>query len=219
MLGLVASLGLIIGLVHLPLQSPPHRVGWFTQPSPDQIVLSDVVPERPTEESAPERPDKAPPPTELRSSRSTQTAHTSPSRESETDPPQNDPETPSKQASERTEVRSVATLGTMDRKPQIAGGMGSLYLHIHYPEKARQQGIEGLLELEFIIETDGTVRDIEVVDSLHPLCDSAAVEGVRSVDFVPAKRDGTPIPVRLRLPVRFELAAMSSRMQQDTPNR
>jgi TonB family protein len=56
------------------------------------------------------------------------------------------------------------------------------------------------------VGTDGAVSNLQVVDPLHPLCDSAAVRGVRSVTFVPAKRDGRPIPIRLRLPVRFQLS-------------
>jgi len=107
-------------------------------------------------------------------------------------------------------VRSVAELGVASRTPQIVGGVGSLYLQIDYPEKALQKGIAGEQELEFTVEPDGQVTDMEVVESLHPPCDSAAVEGVRSVQFVPATQDGTPISIRLRLPVEFRLKAASS---------
>jgi hypothetical protein len=44
-----------------------------------------------------------------------------------------------------------------------------------------------------------------VVESLHPLCDSAAVDALQSVRFHPGTRDGEVVPVRMSLPVRFQL--------------
>ncbi|PSQ73338.1 MAG: energy transducer TonB, partial [Bacteroidetes bacterium QH_6_64_77] len=121
--------------------------------------------------------------------------------------------------SDPDDVQSIATLGVKDQKPQIVGGMGTLYLNINYPEKARKQGIEGRLRLEFTVEADGEVTAVDVVDSLHPLCDSAAVEGVRSVHFVPAKRDGDPVPIRLKLPIKFQLTTATSINQPSGPRR
>jgi TonB family protein len=210
MLGLVASLGVMLALVRLPLQAPVHRVGWLAQPSTDRIVLSEMRTERSSEkETAVEKPEQAPPPTDLRTPRSEQPTKSAATEAPETESPERD----SGRVFEYDEVQSVAALGMMDQSPQIVGGLGSLYLHINYPEQARRQGIEGKMELEFTVDTDGSVSDIEVTDSLHPLCDSAAVNGVRSVNFVPAKHDGTPVPIRLQLPVRFRLTAVSSTLQ------
>jgi TonB family protein len=116
-------------------------------------------------------------------------------------------------------AQSVAALGTANDQPQIVGGMGSLYLNINYPAEARQKGIEGRLTLEFVVETDGTVSNIQVAKSLHPLCDSAAVKGLRSVEFVPAKYNGKVVPVRMELPIRFQLKAVSASMRTNDPDR
>ena len=209
MLSLVASLGLMLALVRLPLQAPIHRVGWSAHSSAEQIVLENVTHERPDTErsdAVTKRQKKVPPVTDLRSLRSEPQPSASPS---ESDAPES---TGHHSDSPKTfeEVQSIAELGVTNRTPQIVGGMGSLYLQINYPEKALQKGIEGKLELEFTVERDGRVTDMEVVKSLHPLCDSAAVKGVRSVQFVPATHDGTPISIRLRLPVEFRLQAASS---------
>lgn len=209
MLGLVASLSLTIALVHLPFRSAPPRVGWSTHPPAEQVVLEDVTTERSdTERSddAAKRRKEAPPATDFRSPDAESETTSASSESSGTESTERDSD------GSRTyeEIQSIAELGVSDRTPRIVGGAGSLYLHINYPEKARMQGIEGRLQLEFTVETDGTVADMVVAKSLHPLCDSAAVEGVRSVTFVPAKRDGTPIPIRLRLPIRFQLTTVSS---------
>lgn len=102
-------------------------------------------------------------------------------------------------------VRSIAELSLQDRHPEIIGGQGALSLHINYPVEARRKGIEGRLTLTFTVNTDGEVRHIVVSDSLHPACDSAAVEALRSVRFRPGTYDGEPVPVRMSLPIRFEL--------------
>ncbi len=225
MLGLVASLSLMLALARLPIQTSVSRVGWFAQLSADRIVLSDVGPERPSEEkttsekeTAAEETPKAPPPTNVRSSRPRQPTKSASAGTPQPESSPGRPEDASERNAEYDDVQSVDALGTTDRKPRVVGGIGSLYLQINYPANARQQGIEGRLVLGFTVETDGTVSDVEVLDSLHPLCDSAAVEGVRSVRFVPAKHDGTPIPVRMRLPVKFKLTSMSRTLSQNGPD-
>jgi hypothetical protein len=57
------------------------------------------------------------------------------------------------------------------------------------------------------------VRDIEVAKPLHPLCDSAAVRALRSVQFTPANHDGEIVPIRMHLPVRFKLRPDSTALR------
>lgn len=206
MVGLVASLSFVLVLVHLPVQRSSSQVGWTANSSADRIQLSDVVPEESADTDADNHSRRAPPPTGAAPSADAPAEASSPSETAAGDGDSAPP--PSDATTDRNEkVRYASTLDVADRTPRIVGGKGSLYLNIKYPQKARTQGIEGRLELEFLVEPDGSVSDIEVAKSLHPLCDSAAVDGVRSVDFIPAKVDGDPIPVRLRLPVRFRISA------------
>jgi protein TonB len=75
-----------------------------------------------------------------------------------------------------------------------------------YPPLARMRGIEGQVVLEAILATDGHVEpDITVVQSVPPL-DAAAITAVRQWRFRPARdRNGVPVRVTLRVPVRFVL--------------
>lgn len=201
MLGLVASLGLMIGLVHLPLSDAPDRVGWGPSPL-DPIAVQEVQSESASQEN-PEQSDDSPPQTDTRSRPSAPDSVSLAAHEQ--DRPRAQTEAGDSTRRSSSEVRSISTLEPQAHIPEIVGGMGSLYLNIEYPKKAREQGIEGVLKLEFTVETDGSVSNVEVVKSLHPLCDSAAVAGVQSVKFVPAKHNGDPIPIRMKLPVRFRL--------------
>lgn len=212
MLGLVMSLGLMLLLVHLPIRETPARVGWTNNSSAERITLSDVAPESP--EPAPEGNLSQP------SSRTaTQDVTPEPkSNPSAQRPAEEESSEESGTSTKQNETQVARALSVADQQPRILGGLGSLYLNIHYPEKARAQGIEGRLMLEFTVTPSGRVEDVQVAESLHPLCDSAAVRGVQSVDFIPAKQNGEPIPVRFRLPVRFKLANVATAAQSTGPD-
>lgn len=200
LLGWVASLGLILLLLRLPVTTPQPRLGWTAGPSSEQISLTQISSS--DQESTPSNEDEgSPPPTR----HAPPEPATSASSENETgEGPEQ--ESPSDSPSDSTSaVRSIAELSLQDRHPEIIGGQGALSLHINYPAEARRKGIEGRLTLTFTVNTDGEVRHITVSDSLHPACDSAAVEALRSVRFRPGTYDGEPVPVRMSLPIRFEL--------------
>lgn len=209
MLGWIASLGLLVFIVHLPLTESNNKVGWSTQPAAERISFTDVERQESSQHSSPS-PDEAPPPTESSRNES--------SPQPENSSPQETESSGVKAQSATSDVRAMNVLEVNDRSPEIVGGMGSLYLHIKYPPKAQHKGIQGRLLLEFTVDTEGNAHSIEVAKSLHPLCDSAAVEGVRSVDFVPAKHNGTKVPVRMRLPIRFQLLSDSTGVETATAN-
>lgn len=121
--------------------------------------------------------------------------------------------------SDESRAVSMKTLRTAGAQPEIVGGMGALYLQIDYPLEARRRGIQGSLKLNFTVYPDGMARDIRVSRSLHPLCDSAAVDGLRSVRFAAGRKDGLKVPVRMTLPVRFKLQPSPAAAAQSTRDR
>lgn len=75
-----------------------------------------------------------------------------------------------------------------------------------YPMSARQDGLEGEVALEFVVGVDGTVSDVRVTESRPgTVFVSAARSAVEGWRFEPAKRGGDPVPVRVRVPLTFEL--------------
>lgn len=75
-----------------------------------------------------------------------------------------------------------------------------------YPHAARQRGINGLVVLEAILDTQGRIgRDIKVLQSVPDL-DEAAVTALRQWRFEPARDEhGRRVPVILEVPFRFVL--------------
>ena len=108
-------------------------------------------------------------------------------------------------------IDSSPVLEFVDQSPSIIGGLSSLYLNIDYPLEARDQGIQGLTVLMFVVEKDGSTSDIEVIKPLHPACDSAAIAAVSQTLFKPGVQDGKEVRVKMRLPIRFKLVKRSER--------
>lgn len=75
-----------------------------------------------------------------------------------------------------------------------------------YPYNARQAGIEGWAEIEFVVTADGQVTGIRVIRS-HPgtVFDAAALDAVARWRFKAGSRRGEPVAVRVHLPLEFKL--------------
>ncbi len=74
-----------------------------------------------------------------------------------------------------------------------------------YPELARRAHVEGIVLLEAIIGSDGSVRDVRVLGSAHPLLDPAALEAVRRWRYRAATIGTRPVAVSLQVLITFSL--------------
>lgn len=75
-----------------------------------------------------------------------------------------------------------------------------------YPLAARRRGLAGRVEIELLLEPSGRVSDVAVVaSSSHVFLDEAAVEAVRSLPPMPLPEHLPRRPLRVRLPVIFQL--------------
>src|SRR5262249_14133912 len=75
-----------------------------------------------------------------------------------------------------------------------------------YTDEARALHLEGDVVLDVVFEAAGTVRVLGVASGLGHGLDEAAAVAAKKIQFVPAKRDGTPIDHAARLRVVFRLA-------------
>lgn len=74
-----------------------------------------------------------------------------------------------------------------------------------YPEQARKEGVNGVVVMEVVIGEDGSVREVEVVQSNANVLSEAAIEAVEQWTFEPATLEGVPVAVRYILTVKFRL--------------
>ena len=73
------------------------------------------------------------------------------------------------------------------------------------PELARQANKEGVVVLEAEIGTDGTARDIILIEGLGFGCDQEAIRALTLSRFIPAKNGNILVLSRIQIPYRFQL--------------
>ena len=84
--------------------------------------------------------------------------------------------------------------------------MKFLQQNIKYPKEAQEQGKQGRVIVQFVVNKDGSITGDSVVRSVDPLLDAEALRVVRSMpNWTPGKQKGKPVRVRFTLPVTFHL--------------
>jgi TonB family protein len=74
-----------------------------------------------------------------------------------------------------------------------------------YPKALREQRIQGVEMVEATISARGCVQQLEVVRSVHPSLDFAALYAVMSWRYHPGRFDGKPVPAIMTILVDFPI--------------
>lgn len=82
--------------------------------------------------------------------------------------------------------------------------------HIKYPPLARENNIEGMVVVQFVVERDGSISNVKVVRDIGAGCGKEALRVVNLMNakkllWTPGKQMGRKVRVQFNLPVRFEL--------------
>lgn len=98
----------------------------------------------------------------------------------------------------------------VEQMPSFPGGDAALMRflsdNIRYPVIAAESGIQGRVILQFVVNRDGSIVDIEVVRSIDRSLDAEAVRVVSMMPrWTPGKQRGRTVRVRYTLPVIFRL--------------
>ncbi len=76
----------------------------------------------------------------------------------------------------------------------------------HYPDIAREAGVDGTVQLEVLVCRNGLIYNIVVAPGKSiPMLDAAAGDAVKKWRFKPARSGGQPVAAWTRVPVRFVL--------------
>lgn len=95
----------------------------------------------------------------------------------------------------------------VQQMPEFPGDiMKYLGEHIHYPEAARENAIEGRVTVKFVVNEDGSVSDIQVLRGIGGGCDEEAKRVVAGMPkWKPGKQNGRAVKVYYNLPIFFKL--------------
>lgn len=96
-------------------------------------------------------------------------------------------------------------------QPNPPGGMEGwnkyLSQNISYPQQAKSMGIEGTVIVVFVINSDGSISNPEILRGIGGGADEEAIRVVQnSPNWSPAKQKGRVVNSRMRLPIRFKLS-------------
>ena len=98
----------------------------------------------------------------------------------------------------------------VEQMPTFPGGQQELmsYLgkNIKYPTIAQENGTQGRVIIQFVVERDGTITDVHVARGVDPYLDKEAVRVVQSMPkWIPGKQNGKAVRVKFTVPVMFRL--------------
>ena len=85
-----------------------------------------------------------------------------------------------------------------------------IYGNIKYPAIARENGVEGMAVVSFVVEKDGKVTDAKVVRNPGAKTGEEALRVVelmnsKGLNWIPGKQGGRSVRVQFNLPVKFKL--------------
>ena len=94
---------------------------------------------------------------------------------------------------------------SVDQPPKVEGGLASLTQDATYPAAAREQGLEGRVYVEAVVNPDGSVREAKVLRGLGEALDQEALRVVKNATFTPGTYNGEPVPARTTVWIQFRL--------------
>ena len=92
-----------------------------------------------------------------------------------------------------------------EEMPTIIGGTDAIMKNVRYPEAAKNAKIEGKVFLQGVIDENGNVTEVSIFKSVNPDLDAEAMRAFSSVKFIPGKKDGKPVKVKIIIPIMFKL--------------
>ena len=99
----------------------------------------------------------------------------------------------------------------VESMPEIPGGQQALFKYladnVKYPVIAQENGIQGRVICQFVVNKDGSIVDVVAVRSSgEPSLDKEAIRVIQSMPkWKPGKQRGKPVRVKYTVPVNFRL--------------
>lgn len=99
----------------------------------------------------------------------------------------------------------------VEDKPEFSDGgaaglMRYLSTNIKYPTIPQENGVQGKVTVQFVVNKDGSIVDVKVLRGVDPYLDKEAVRVISSMPrWKPGKQRGVPVRCKFTVPVTFKL--------------
>lgn len=132
-------------------------------------------------------------------------------------------ESGAKEVSVQEDKQGDVLLHPVETMPEYPGGQAGLNKYIIenliYPPTAVNDGIEGRVVCQFVVEKDGSISDVKVVRSVAPILDNEAVRIIKNMPkWKPATQEGKAVRTNYTLPVSFKLSPKENNTPSTTSN-
>lgn len=116
----------------------------------------------------------------------------------------------SKTVSQASEDPNDKVYEVVETMPSFPGGMDAMvqYLvtNIKYPENAKKDNITGTVFVTFIVEKDGSINKVKILQGIGAGCDEEAMRVVAAMPkWSPGLNKNKPVRVMFNLPIKFSL--------------
>lgn len=111
---------------------------------------------------------------------------------------------------EEEEEEEAQVFFIVENMPEFPGGDIELRKHIsnnvNYPEIAKENGIQGKVYVQFVVNQRGVVEQVKIIRGVDPALDKEAVRVISNLPkWKPGSQRGKPVKVSFTVPINFQL--------------
>lgn len=106
----------------------------------------------------------------------------------------------------------------IETNASFPGGIEAFYAYleanIQYPAVARENNVQGKVIIVFVIDTDGSVTEVKVLQGIGSGCDEEAARVIKlSPKWTPGMQNGRAVRQQFTIPISFTLTNSDSQKQ------
>ena len=95
-------------------------------------------------------------------------------------------------------------------QPEFPGGQQAMLQwinnHMQYPQAALDQGIQGRVYVQFVVEKNGSLTNIKVLRNIDTSLSNEAIRLVQTMPrWTPGYKDGQPVRCQVTIPITFKI--------------
>ncbi len=93
----------------------------------------------------------------------------------------------------------------IEKSAAIIGGQTALQQKLVYPDEARRDGVETVLDAKVLVDQNGKIEQVSFDRETEYNFEEAAENALYQVEFTPGERNGQAVRMFVTIPVEFKL--------------
>lgn len=117
------------------------------------------------------------------------------------------------------EVDTSTVVTNPDVHPVYPGGENELLWFVanntNYPPIAKENGIQGVVYVSYVVDVDTQIKDINIVRGVDPFLDKESARVISLIKYEsPGLKNGKPVPVLYTMPIRYQLTGGNNLLER-----